>query len=412
MITISTGTELMLGSVTDQDFSFIAKSLAQVGFPVFRHYTVGDDLDELQKVFAEALSLAHIVILSGGLGPTTDDLTRTVVSNVLKRPLKLDPMVLKDIDQKFSKRELHLPKSAEQQALILEDARVIPNLLGTAPGMDIEYQGKTIFLLPGPPFELKPMFERYVLPKIVTMLGEASYQFLSVRTFGIRESDVQEMMNTVFKDAPEFLNGLGYTSSPQGVDVRVAAKKKDWAGLLSLIHRLEESLKPWTYGINGENLEEIAAGLLMKQKKTLAVAESCTGGLLAYRLTGIAGISEVFKFGAVTYADEAKINLLGVSQKTLAHFGAVSQETALEMAQGVREKVNAEIGLSITGIAGPSGGTREKPVGLVWIGLVDTPKKIVQEYHFLGSRDTIQFKASQAALDMLRRYLIKKKNPE
>ncbi len=406
IITISTGTELMLGYVMDQDFGFMAKEFSKIGCPVYRHYTVGDDFKELQKVFAEALFLSDIVVLSGGLGPTTDDLTREVVSSVLKRPLEMNKTVLKDLKRKFHKRGLEVPLSNEKQALVLKGAKVISNHFGTAPGMYIQEKKKKIFLLPGPPFELNPMFERNVKAVIQAAIKKDRLRFISFRTFGIRESDVQERMSKIFKDAPKFLNGLGYTSSPHGVDVRVAGKERSWDKLFSFIQRLEKDLKEWIYGLNRESMEEIVAKLLFQKNKTLAIAESCTGGLLAQRLTSISGISKVFKLGVVSYSNEAKQNILGVRSKTLQKFGAVSQEVASEMALGVRKKARSDFGVSITGIAGPTGGSPEKPVGLVWIGLTDGKKTYVQEHHFLGSRDVIQFKASQAALDMLRRLLL------
>ncbi len=408
IITISTGTELMLGYVIDQDFGFMAKEFAHLGCPVYRHYTVGDDFKELQKVFAEALSLADIIILSGGLGPTTDDLTREVVSSVLKRPLEMNKGILKDLKHKFHRRGLEVPPSNEKQALVLKGAEVIPNHFGTAPGMYIQEKRKKIFLLPGPPFELNPMFERNVKPVVQAAIKKDRLRFISFRTFGIRESDVQERMNKIFKDATKFLNGLGYTSSPHGVDVRVVGKKQSWDKLLPLIQRLRNDLKSWIYGLNRELMEEVVAKLLFQKKKTLAIAESCTGGLLAERLTSISGISQVFKLGVISYSNEAKQNILSVRSKTLQKFGAVSRETASEMALGVRAKAKSHLGVSITGIAGPTGGTSEKPVGLVWIGLADGKKTHVQEHHFLGSRDAIQFKASQAALDMVRRSLLGK----
>lgn len=406
IVTIATGTEIMLGQTLDRDFNHMASKLAQFGHPIHRHYVVGDDFEELQKVFIEALDRSDILILSGGLGPTTDDLTRDVVSDVLRRPLSLNAYVLKGLVKKFEMRKLPFPESAKQQALVLEGAQVIPNKYGTAPGMYVEQDDKKIFLLPGPPHELIPMFDGYILPRIKEALDfSETFKFLTLRTFGIRESSVQELMNQAFKNYSDFLKGLGYCSAPAGVDVRIAAKQKDWEKILPFVNKVKEILKPWTYAHDDETLEEIVARLLISKGETLAVAESCTGGLFSERLTRVPGISKVFKLGIVTYSNESKINLLGVSAEDLKHEGAVSGIVASQMAQGILRKGASSIGLSITGIAGPSGGTVEKPVGLVWIGIHSGQGIKTLSHHFIGTREIIQFKASQAALDMLRRVL-------
>ncbi|MBI1869738.1 MAG: competence/damage-inducible protein A [Chlamydiae bacterium] len=403
-MTIATGTELMLGSTRDEDFVFMASRLAEKGCPIYRHYVVGDDLKSLKTVFSEALFHGDIVILSGGLGPTTDDLTRAMASEVLNRSLKINHQVLQAIEEKFRLRHLELPECSREQALILEGAEVIPNFVGTAPGMYLKDQDKDIFFLPGPPYELKPMFDKNVLPKILSICQTRMKSF-TVKTFGVLESSVQTWMSELFKSEPAFLKSLGYTSSPEGVSVRVLEGEDRWKEIQLLVEKLKKRLGPWTYGQDQETLPRVVAKLLREEKKTLAIAESCTGGLMAERLTQIPGISEVFKLGVVTYSNDAKMNLIGVSKENLERWGAVSEAVVLEMAQGVREKGYTDLGLSITGVAGPDGGTSEKPVGLVWIGMSDGVKSFAQSYQFFGDRPTIQFKASQAAFDLLRRSL-------
>jgi nicotinamide-nucleotide amidase len=412
IITIATGTEIMLGLTVDQDFQYMAQELAKIGSPVNRHYVVGDDPEELRNVFSDAVHQADIIILTGGLGPTTDDITRDVVSEALHLPLKLDQEILNDLMNKFKVRGLEFVECNKQQAFVLQGAQIIPNKIGTAPGMHLEYKGKKIFLLPGPPFEFQPMFKRGVIPKIKDLSDLDSIRFLTFRTFGVRESEVQQLMTTLFHQESSFLNGLGYCSTPEGVDIRVSAKEKDWEFIKPVIHRIEETLKPWIYGKDDQSLHEVTAQLLIEKRKTLSVAESCTGGLLSQRLTRFPGVSEVFKLGMVVYSNTSKVALLNVSEKDLNQWGAVSEGVALQMAQGIRDKGGTDLGLSITGIAGPAGGTAEKPVGLVWIGCYNGKTSQAVSFNFLGTREVIQFKASQAALDILRRFLIEEGNLE
>lgn len=407
--TIATGTELMLGLTADQDFQIMAARLGDSGIPITRHYVVGDNIKELEAVFGEAFNTADILIMTGGLGPTTDDLTRDIASKILKLPLHIDETVLADITKKFKRRGLELPESAKQQALILEEAHVIENRVGTAPGMHIESNGKNIFLLPGPPFEMQPMFEHYVLPFLKSKIDAGSVKhFLELRTFDIRESSVQELMNAEFKNEPEFLKGIGYCSSPRGVDVRIFYKQSEFEGIKPFYARLKKVLQPWLYAEGLKTLHEIIAELLISRNLSLSLAESCTGGLIAQRLTTVPGVSKVFKLGVVAYWNEAKNKILNVPETdTEKDQDGVSEAIALRMAEGVREKGNSHLGVSTTGIAGPGGGKPGKPVGLVWVGLSDGETSFAKSFEFVGTREVIQFKASQAALDTLRRYLLK-----
>jgi nicotinamide-nucleotide amidase len=407
--TIATGTELMLGLTADQDFQLMAAQLGLSGIPISRHCVVGDDLNELETVFRQALNLADIVIMTGGLGPTTDDLTRDIASKILKRSLCVNEDVLNDITKKFTRRHLELPESAKQQALILDGAVVIPNRVGTAPGMHIEKDKKNIFLLPGPPFEMQSMFEGYVLPFLKSKVGKDHLtHFLELRTFAIRESSVQELMNREFEKEPQFLKSIGYCSAPRGVDVRIFYKEAEFEKTRALYERLKKVLNPWLYAEGLRSLHEITAELLLKENLSLAVAESCTGGLIAHRLTAVPGISKVFKLGVVSYSNDSKTEVLGVPAIDIEKNGAVSEIVALRMAEGVRKKARSNLGISVTGISGPDGGTAEKPVGLIWIGLADEETVFTKSFQFVGTREVIQFKASQAVLDVLRRYLLKK----
>lgn len=403
IITIATGTELMLGQTLDRDFNFIARQVADLGYVIRRHYMVGDDVEELETVLSEALKIGDIVFLTGGLGPTTDDLTRNIVSKVLQRPLELRNDLLEGVQKKFRARGLEFPECARNQALILEGATAIPNDVGTAPGMHILIQegAKHLFLLPGPPYELIPMFTNDIVPKLRTILPPKPIQFFTVRTFGIPESSVQGLMIEYFKHDPDFLESIGYCAGMHGVDVRLALKKEEEARLRPYQEKIMEVLKPWTYGIGNDPLHEVVAQLLISKRRTIAIAESCTGGLFCERLTQVPGISASFRLGLVAYANEAKEEMLGVSRESLRRHGAVSEAVALEMAEGVRRKGKADFGFSITGIAGPEGGTKEKPLGLVWIGLSGEGFSQAKSYQFSGNREVIQFKATQAAFFLL-----------
>ncbi|MBI1883301.1 MAG: competence/damage-inducible protein A [Chlamydiae bacterium] len=405
IVTIATGTELMLGKVQDQDFYLMAGWLSEVGIPLHRHVVVGDDDQDLKSVFSACVRFADIIILTGGLGPTTDDLTREVTSQVLNLPLKSNSKVLKDIQKKFHTRNLPLPKIAKAQALILKGAQVIWNKVGTAPGMFLEYQGKQIFLLPGPPYEMGPMFERDVLPRVKKFFGKGIFEFCTFKTYGIVESSVQELMNRTFRNDDPFLRSLGYVSAPSGVSVRVAIPQGKKRIFQERLKKIERALQPWLYGENNNSLHEVIANLLIKKNKQFTVAESCTGGLFSQRLTSVSGVSKIFRGGVVSYSNDSKKHFLGVDEKSLKKYGAVSEKVALEMAQGVCKEFKADLGLSITGIAGPEGGSPQKPVGLVWIGLSDGKKTTAKSFHFSGDRDTVRFKATQAAFDCVRRFL-------
>ena len=409
IITIATGTEILLGQTVDVDFSLIARGLAREGLFVTRHYVVGDDLVELKKVFLESLAQADVVILTGGLGPTTDDLTREMASDVLSLPLRMNEAVLDDIARKFESRGLEIPECAKLQALVLEGAEVITNGVGTAPGMYLNISKNHIFLLPGPPFEMQPMFEKDVLPRMKNLLEQKRFCVTTFKTFGIRESSVQEMIKKEFQAESNFLLGIGYCSSPEGVDVRISCSEDVWPSIRSLARRLEGVLEPWIFGKDEETLHEVVANLLMKQKKTLSIAESCTGGLICERLTRIPGISEVFKLGIVAYSNESKMNLLDIRSEDLSSHGAVSEVVALRMAEMIRRQGGTELGLAVTGIAGPGGSSSDKPVGLVWIAIHDGRKEWVRSFRFLGPRNVIQIKSAQASLDLVRRVLVGKR---
>jgi nicotinamide-nucleotide amidase len=389
---INTGTELLLGFTQNTHLPYLAAQLATRGLRITRQTTIGDDPAEMRATLTAAIQRADLILVTGGLGPTSDDITRDIVAEVLQRPLRLDNAVAETIRERFRKRGREMPKTNLVQAMVPEGATVLPNPNGTAPGLAIEHAGKNIFLLPGPPRELRPMFETYVLPR----LSGAPVDCRIFRTASLPESQVEQLVAPALAD----LTGLelGYCARPGEVEVRIIGPRAAEAE-----PRVLAALGAHIFSTGHERMEDVVIRGLAG--KTIATAESCTGGLIANRLTNVPGSSAVFLAGYVTYSNAAKIRDLGVREETLKKFGAVSEKVAREMAEGARQRAGTDYALSATGIAGPTGGTAEKPVGLVYIGLA-TPTSTHVQRHTLGfDRETFKFFVSQTALDMLRREL-------
>jgi nicotinamide-nucleotide amidase len=390
---INTGSELMLGFTINTHLSHIARTLARNGWRLDRQTTVADNRAEMRAAIAEALARSDVLLVTGGLGPTSDDFTRDVVAELLGRKLIRDETIAAAITERFRKRDLRKPVSVDVQALVPEGAQVLPNPNGTAPGLAIEHSGKWIFLLPGPPRELKPMFEQYVLP----LLPRGRQQDCRVfKVVGLAESLVEERIGA--------LPGieLGFCARMGEVEVRVIGDDLDEPE-----RHIRAALGDHIFGTGDDRLEDIVVKMLTAAGKTLAVAESCTGGQIAHRLTNVPGASNVFLSGCITYSNDEKMRLLGVGPETLAKHGAVSEEVAREMAEGCRRRSGADFALSTTGIAGPTGGTPEKPVGLVCIGFATPTRTEVKRHMLLFDRETFKFFASQYALDLVRRELLK-----
>ena len=388
---ITTGSELLLGFTLNSHVNYIARKLDEVGLRLDRQTTVGDNRSEMRSAVAEALTRSEVILLTGGLGPTSDDFTRDIVAELLGLQLVRDETIASAITERFRTRGVRMPDSVLTQALVPTGAQVLPNANGTAPGLAIEHDGKLVVLLPGPPRELKPMFEQYVLPVLEKNFAPRDRHTCRVfKVVGLAESLVEE------KVAPALAGldiELGYCAKMGEVEVRVIA-----ASIEEAERRIRAALGDHIFGTDEDRLEEVVVKLLAG--KTLATAESCTGGLIANRLTNVSGASEVFRTGYVTYSNESKVRLLGVREDTLAKHGAVSEEVCREMAEGARR--HTDFALATTGIAGPTGGTPEKPVGLIYIGLA-TPTDIKIRRHLLAfDRETFKFFASQLALDLLR----------
>jgi nicotinamide-nucleotide amidase len=405
---IAVGTELLTPYYQDTNSLYITQHLNDLGIEINFKSIVGDNRDDLIVCINSAFARSEIIFFIGGLGPTEDDRTREVIASTLGKKLIFKEQLLNGIKQRFERRGFEMPSVNNKQAYIIEGSSVLENKHGTAPGLWLEAGEKLFILLPGPPHELKPMFQNYVWPRFL----EFQKQYVArrvLKTSGLTESKIESLLSDVYPLLPSLkLTILAY---PGQIELHLLSqslesqKKADGA-----LHDLERDLKK-RLGENifsslGEELEEVIGPLLRQSQRTLAIAESCTGGLLGHRITNVSGSSDYFLQGVLTYSNESKIQLLGIPSDIILQHGAVSHEVAEAMAIGIRERSASDIGLSITGIAGPKGGSPEKPVGLVFVGLSwEGGVKVVKNI-FLGHREIIKSQSSQKALDMLRRHLL------
>ena len=365
------GTELLLGDIINTNASYISKRLAALGIPVYRQSVVGDNPERMRQAIAESFSRSDCLILSGGLGPTCDDITKEMVAEHFGLELVLNREALDRMMEYFSSTGRNMTKNNEKQAMAPIGARVLQNNWGTAPGFVIEKDGKTAILLPGPPIELEPMWRERVEP----YLFERSNSVIvskNIYILGMGESAVEEKLRYMMEEL-ENPTVAPYAGNGE-CRVRVSARAKDEATASEMCDRQIDEIKKtevgeFIYGIDVDSMENALVMKLRERGMTLATAESCTGGLIAKRVTDLAGCSDVFLGGCVTYANEAKEKLIGVSHETLEKYGAVSEQTAREMARGVRLALGADVGVATTGIAGPGGGTPEKPVGTVYVAV-------------------------------------------
>ena len=413
---INTGSELMLGRVLNTHQQWICRQLADIGYEVNRQIAIADDAKQIQATVRESLSRADLVITTGGLGPTSDDLTRDLIAQLLGLKLALDPETLVRMEKYFTQRHRTLPASAKVQAMIPTGARVLANANGTAPGLAIEVRPNTLrtdgrpswlILLPGPPRELHPMFADSVVPLLARELPPPEkFISLTLRTAGMGESLVEEKIAGPLQELVKSGLELGYCARIGEVEVRLSARGE---GAQSIVDQAEHSVRrllgPLIYAVGDESMEATLVRMLTERRKTVALAESCTGGMIAHRLTNVPGASVVLKCGLVTYSNEAKQEFLGVTTAALEEHGAVSDVVARQMAQGARQRCRADYAISVTGIAGPGGGSEAKPVGTVYMALADEKETIVRQQFNPFDRETFKWVTSQQAMDMLRRAL-------
>ena len=408
---VNTGSELMLGRVLNTHQQWLCRELADRGYVVTRQVAIDDSAASILEAVREALAAAELVIVTGGLGPTSDDRTRDLVAALLGRRLLEDESVVAHISTFFSKRGRPLPPSTRVQAMVPEGATVLQNAHGTAPGLVMEApDGRWLVMLPGPPRELRPMFLSQVLPFLAQRFPVAhGFVCRTLKTTGLGESFVEERVAPPLESLVKAGLELGYCARVGDVDVRLAARGEHAGALVAESERIvRERLSDLVYGADDESLEVVVVRALTERKRTLALAESCTGGFLAHRITNVPGASVIFPGGFVTYSNEAKQQFLGVRAETLAAHGAVSEATVREMAEGARGRTAAHYALAVTGIAGPGGGTDDKPVGTVWISLATAAgTQAIKKFNPV-ERETFKYVTSQQALDLLRREMVRK----
>lgn len=399
---IGIGTELLLGQIANTNAQTISQSLSTVGINVYFHTAVGDNRSRILEALSVAKKRADLIITTGGLGPTLDDLSKETLAEFLGLSLTLHEPSLEHIRGIFARRGRKMPDSNHKQAMFPKEARILPNPNGTAPGAILEQDGRIYVLLPGPPSEMQPMFEASVLPFLLDKSGEKIVSRV-LRLIGIGESAVEELVKDLLEcQGNPTLAPLAGTGE---VTLRITAKVARTADAAAIIAPMEQEIRrrlhPYVYGCDDDRLESVVVRLLKGAGKSLALAESCTGGLLGHRITNVSGASEVFLEAAVCYSNQAKMERLGVSRNTLQAWGAVSAQTAAEMAQGIRRS-GADIGAAITGIAGPGGGTLEKPVGLVYLAVADEKGTETKEVRLVGDRLRIKESAADQMLNWLR----------
>lgn len=404
---LAVGTELLMGQISNTNAQFISQRLPDVGIGVYYHDVVGDNPERLKQCLALAMSRSDVIILTGGLGPTQDDLTKETVAAAVNRKLVLDQKSMDIMTEFFSKNNRKMTPNNVKQAYLPEGCIVVRNKNGTAPGCIIEEGDKIIVMLPGPPSEMRPMFDETVMPYFEAR-SEYRMESRFLRVFGIGESVLEDSLLDLI-DTQTNPTIAPYAKDGE-VTLRITAKYEKNAPKKDMISDIENEIRrrfgDAVYSNDNSSMEEVVAKLLLEKKQTLSLAESCTGGLLSAKLTDIPGISAVLDRCAVTYSNRAKVEMLGVKQETLEKFGAVSEQTVREMADGIRKNSLTDYGIAVTGIAGPDGGTSEKPVGTVYVALSCKDGIEAKRLDLWGSRARIRNVTCLHAFDMLRRQIL------
>jgi nicotinamide-nucleotide amidase len=408
---LTIGAELLLGYTVDTNAAFMARALSEIGVAVVRHDTVGDDPELIARAIRDGLDRTGAVITSGGLGPTADDRTRDGLAAAFGRELLTDPGALAQVERRFQLFGRQMPKINVVQALVPRGARVLENRFGSAPALWMEDErGRWVVTLPGVPSEMRGLLTETVIPILREREGAAPTVVASrtVRTTGIGESALAELLGEDGGDAVAGLP-LAYLPGWEGVDLRVTAAEMPASeadrALTEATRRLRERAGAYVYGEGAADLAAVVLDLCRERSLTIATAESCTGGLIGVRLTAVPGSSDVFQGGVVAYANSVKESMLGVSKELIDRVGAVSEEVARAMATGARARMGADVGVAVTGIAGPGGGSPEKPVGTVWVAVAAGDQMRTAGRVYIGDRGEIRSRSAQAALDMVRTML-------
>jgi nicotinamide-nucleotide amidase len=409
---ITIGDELLIGQIINTNQAYIAEKLNLAGIDCDRMTTVGDSAAVIIDAFTTAFNRVDVVCVTGGLGPTHDDITKKMVCDFFRTDLVMHDETLEHIKALAQRRNIAMIQSNIDQALVPRTCTVIPNPVGTAPGMMFEQNGKFFFVMPGVTFEMKEMIDHWIIPFLLKKNDGSVVLHRTLKTTGIGESmlakeigDVEPIIGT------DGTVTLAFLPNPMGTKLRITVKDTDQAAaemkLGNAEQKLREKTEKYIYSDDAKDLEDVIGMLLKERKMTLAVAESCTGGLIANRITNVSGSSEYFLGGYIVYRNELKTRMLGVPEQLIIEHGAVSKEVAEAMAHGARLTANSSVALSATGIAGPTGGTPEKPVGLIWIGYSDADSTFALKFNFGDNRIRFKDRASQAALELLRRKLLK-----
>ncbi len=403
---ISVGTELLFGQIMNKNTVYLSQQLNEIGINVYHHFTVGDNSDRLKQILSHALSISDLIITTGGLGPTQDDLTKETVAELLNKKLELNDSAYQKICSYFKRADKLMTKNNEKQAFLPQDSIALPNDRGTAPGFILENKEKTIICLPGPPKEMEHMFCHYVKDYLKM---KSPYRIYSrvLRFFGISESSLESHLIDLISNQS---NPTIATYAKDGeVTVRLTAKTKDQDEankiINSMIEKIRKRLNQYIYSYDNEELVEVVAKKLFEKNLKISCAESCTGGLIAYQLTTVPGISKCLDRGIVTYSNAAKIEELDVDPEVLEKQGPVSEETAKEMVLGLKAKTKSDICIAVTGIAGPQGGTKEKPVGLVYIAITYGENILCNQYNISGDRERVRNYTSLLAFNTVRKIL-------
>lgn len=402
---ISIGDELLIGQTINTNAAYIGEKLTAIGYEVIRNFTVGDNKEDILKTLSDAVAISDFIFITGGLGPTHDDITRTCILEYFNTDLVFDEQTFERIKKLFERRNIPMPEINREQAFVPRLAKVIPNDYGTAPGYDITKNGKRFFVMPGVPYEMRGMMENTILPDLKNYIQSKNifYNQKILYTTGIPESALYSKLQDIKPLFDEVK--VAFLPSQFGVKIRLSMRSNDEKFNVEKIKVVEEKIRErvgdYIYSDEDLSLEEVIGKILTERNLRIAVAESCTGGLICNRITNIPGSSNYFERGIVSYSNESKIQILGVNPETIKTYGAVSEQTAIEMARGVRKISNADIGISTTGIMGPTGATETKPIGLVFIGYADNEREFAKQFNFADNRVRNKERTSQAALALI-----------
>jgi nicotinamide-nucleotide amidase len=414
---VAVGSELLTPFRVDTNSLLITERLNRIGFDVRFKAVVADHIDELARVLEGALAWADLIVITGGLGPTEDDITRDAVARVLDLPLDIDDGIVDRIRQRFVRRGMTMPENNRRQGMVPRGAIVLDNPNGTAPGLWIERGAAAVVLLPGPPREMTPMFDAVIADRLAPKAGGAGLFRRVLKITGRTESDVDAAVGPIYtrwgsQQVPITTTILAMLGQIElHLTAHAASSAEADAALAAAVRQLHDVLGHSIYSTDGRPLEAVVGGMLRERQLRIAVAESCTGGLLASRLTDVPGSSDYVELGVVCYSNRSKIELAGVPAVLIAEHGAVSEPVARAMAEGIRARAQTGVGVGITGVAGPGGGSPEKPVGTVAIAVVVEEHVRVRTFQFLGGRDMVKFQSAQAAMNMLRLILLKADAP-